>query len=67
MVKTRHSLSCLENPIGPEGQSILKLRLVLFFVGCENYVEILRRALPIAPDIIGTISANLNGERKVRL
>jgi transcriptional regulator with XRE-family HTH domain len=42
VVKTRHSLSCLENPFGPEEQLILKLRLVLFFVGSGKSGETLQ-------------------------
>jgi hypothetical protein len=65
VVKTRHSLSCLEKLPEPEGRSILRLRLELFSVGFANDAETPKKPSPIELDIIGTTSANWNGERKV--
>ncbi len=67
MVKRRHSQSCLENPPGPEGQSILRLRLEWSCVGFGNSVEIPKKRLPIVLDITGTTLANWSGEKRVHL
>jgi hypothetical protein len=64
VVKTRHSLSCLEKLPGPEGRSILKLRLELFFVGFGSIVETPKKPLLTTLGITGTTSANWNGEKR---
>jgi len=66
VVKTRHSLSCLEKLLEPEGQSILKLPLELFFVGFGSSVETPKKPLPTALGITETTSANWNEEKRVR-
>ena len=65
VVKTRHSLSCLEKLLEPEGQSILKLRLELFFVGFGSSVETPKKPSHTGPDTTETISANWNEEKRV--
>ena len=65
MVKTRHSLSCFEKLPGPEGRSILKLRLERFCVGFGSSVETPKKPLLTALDITGTTSANWSAEKRV--
>ena len=67
MVKTRHSVSCLEKLPGPEGQSILRLRLELSSVGYGNSVETPKKPSPTALDITATTSANWSGEKRAHL
>ena len=64
MVKARQSQACLDKLPGPKGRSILKLHLGRFFVGFANIVEIPKKPSPIGLDIIGTTSANWNGEKR---
>jgi hypothetical protein len=65
VVKTRHSVSCLEKLPGPEGQSILKSLLVLFFVGFGSSVETPKKPLLTVLGITETTSANWNEEKRV--